>query len=394
LRLIERERIDVVPLTAVLLTFASFFGPFVALKENRVVEGQMVRGFELVGDGLGSAVLLLGVLVLATALFGVNKKIRNLLYSFAGVTCLWLTAILLVRAGALLENSGEAPRVSPAIGFWGLPGASYVLINHSRSRALKWRSLVLTVCVLVPVYLLFSGGRGDTISVFQEWRERQNRFLDELIVHFRLFFFSILGATAIGLPMGLIASKNKRIEKPIIAFVDVVQTIPSMALFGLLMTPLAILSRTFPLLRSLGLRGIGAAPALIALTLYALLPIARNAIVGLASTPLSTLEAGRGMGMSRRQLFWQIKWPLALPYVLTGLKTASVQTVGNAAVAALIGAGGLGIMIFQGLGQAAPDLILLGVFPLILMAVLVNRAWDFIIRRSVSPGLLGEGSLT
>jgi len=390
LRLIERERIDVVPLTAVLLASVSFFGPFAALKENRVVDGQMIRGFELLGGGLGAGVLILGALTLVVALSGGSGKTRNLVYSFAGVACLWITAVLLVRAGALLGQAGEAPRVSPAIGFWGLPGASYVLIDHSRRQAPRWRSLMLTVCALVPVCLIFSDGRGAAISVFQEWLERQDRFLDELIVHVRLFVFAILGATVFGLPLGIIASKNKRIERLVIAFVDVVQTIPSMALFGLLMAPLAALSRAFPLLRSLGLRGIGAAPALIALTLYALLPIARNAIVGIASVPLPALEAGRGMGMSRRQLFWRIKWPLALPYILTGLKTASVQAVGNAAVAALIGAGGLGIMIFQGLGQAAPDLILLGVLPLILMAVLVNRGWELVIRRAVSPGLLGE----
>lgn len=390
MRLIERERFDVVPLTAVLLASVSFFGPFAALKENRVVDGQIIRGFELLGGGLGAGVLILGALTLVVALSGGGGKTRNLVYSFAGVACLWITAVLLVRAGALLGQAGEAPRVSPAIGFWGLPGASYVLIDHSRRQAPRWRSLMLTVCALVPVCLIFSDGRGAAISVFQEWLERQDRFLDELIVHVRLFVFAILGATVFGLPLGIIASKNKRIERLVIAFVDVVQTIPSMALFGLLMAPLAALSRAFPLLRSLGLRGIGAAPALIALTLYALLPIARNAIVGIASVPLPALEAGRGMGMSRRQLFWRIKWPLALPYILTGLKTASVQAVGNAAVAALIGAGGLGIMIFQGLGQAAPDLILLGVLPLILMAVLVNRGWELVIRRAVSPGLLGE----
>jgi len=391
---IDRESIDVIPLVAVLLASVSFFAPFAALKENRVVEGEIVRGFELVSGELGIAFLLLGVLTLAGALLLGNARIRSLLYSFVGVAFLWLTAALLVRAGVLLGNAGEAPRVTPAIGFWCLPGASYVLINHSRKPGSKWRVLILTICSIAPVCLILSGGRGAAISVFQEWLERQDRFLDELIVHIRLFFAAILGATVIGLPLGIAASKNKIIEKPIVAFVDMVQTIPSMALFGLLMAPLAFLSRTFPLLRSMGLRGIGAAPALIGLTLYALLPIAKNAITGLDSVPLSALEAGWGMGMSRRQLFWRIKWPLALPYVLSGLKTASVQTVGNAAVAALIGAGGLGIMIFQGLGQAAPDLVLLGVLPLTLMAVLVNRGWDFVIRRVVSPGLLNRGAVT
>ncbi|RKX75742.1 MAG: ABC transporter permease, partial [Spirochaetes bacterium] len=120
-------------------------------------------------------------------------------------------------------------------------------------------------------------------------------------------------------------------------------------------------------------------------------PIVRNTVTGLASVPLSAIDAGLGLGMSQRQLFYRVEWPMALPHVLTGLRTASVQAVGNTAVAALIGAGGLGIMIFQGLGQAAPDLILLGVIPLILIAVAVDRSWGFMIRRWVSPGLDMKG---
>jgi osmoprotectant transport system permease protein len=165
-----------------------------------------------------------------------------------------------------------------------------------------------------------------------------------------------------------------------------------MALFGLLMAPLAALSRAVPLLRAIGVRGIGAAPALIALALYALLPIVRNTVIGLASVPISAFEAGRGMGMSPKQLFWRVEWPMALPHVLTGLRTASVQAVGNTAVAALIGAGGLGMLIFQGLGQAAPDLVLLGVIPLILLAVAVDRIWGVVMHRTVSQGLQMEGA--
>lgn len=281
--------------------------------------------------------------------------------------------------------------MSPAIGFWGLPAASYILIDHSSIAKGKWRGWILVFVLLLPVVLLLSGGRGESISVFREWSARRSRFLDELIVHFRLFSMAVVSAGVLGIPMGILASRNKRIGEPVIAFVDAVQTIPSMALFGLLMAPLAALSRAFPLLRAIGIRGIGAAPALIALTMYALLPVVRNTVTGLASVPPSALDAGRGLGMSPGQLFRRVEWPMALPHILTGLRTASVQAVGNTAVAALIGAGGLGIMIFQGLGQAAPDLILLGVLPLILMAVVVDRSWGFVIRRSVSPGLQTKG---
>lgn len=216
---------------------------------------------------------------------------------------------------------------------------------------------------------------------------RRDRFVEESFVHLRLFSTAVLAAGFIGIPLGIMASRSKRLAGPVLVFVDGAQTIPSMALFGLLMAPLAMLSETFPFLRSMGFSGVGAAPALIALTLYAMLPIVRNTIAGLNDVSEAVLDIGRGMGMLPKQLFLRVRWPIALPYVLAGLRTASVQAVGNTAVAALIGAGGLGIMIFQGLGQAAPDLILLGVIPLIVLAVTVDRLWGWLMDRLVSTGL-------
>lgn len=385
-----RENADIVPLAALVPGAASFLMPFAALKENRVVDGTLVSGAGLAGPLIAATALLLVFIIVFAAVLMKNGTRRRLIYAAGGVVCFWITAALLVRANTLL-GEGAAPRVSPAIGFWGLPAASYILIDHSRIARGRWQGWLMAAVLLIPAVLLLSGGRGESISVVREWTARKSRFIDELLVHIRLFVSAVATASILGIPLGILASRDKKIGGPVIAFVDAVQTIPSMALFGLLMAPLAALSRAYPGLRAIGIRGIGAAPALIALTLYALLPIVRNTVVGLASVPLSSHEAGRGMGMSPVQLFRRVEWPMALPHVLTGLRTASVQAVGNTAVAALIGAGGLGMMIFQGLGQAAPDLILLGVIPLILMAIAVDRSWGVLIRRSVSPGLQTEG---
>ena len=315
-----------------------------------------------------------------------KSSLRTPVYIAAALTAFWLTAALLVRA-ASLTGGGAAPRVSPALGFWGLPMASYVLIQHAGIPRGRGRMLVLLLALLLPAALILAGGRGERVSVLVEFSARRGRFLAETLTHLRLFGLAVAAAALIGVPLGILASGRKDLAAPLTAVVDGVQTIPSMALFGLLMAPLSALSRAVPALRAMGIRGIGAAPALVALTLYAMLPVVRNTIAGLAAVPDAALEAGRGMGMSSRQLFRRVRWPMALPYVLAGLRTASVQAVGNTAVAALIGAGGLGIMIFQGLGQAAPDLILLGVIPLIVTAVGVDRIWDALIHFWVSPGL-------
>jgi len=116
--------------------------------------------------------------------------------------------------------------------------------------------------------------------------------------------------------------------------------------------------------------------------LYALLPIARNTVAGIAGVPPATIDAGRGMGMTHRQVFWQIEVPLALPVLLAGLRIVAVQAIGLAVVAALIGAGGLGSFVFDGLGQYATDLVLLGALPAIFMALAV----DFLLRLA-SAGL-------
>ena len=152
------------------------------------------------------------------------------------------------------------------------------------------------------------------------------------------------------------------------------QTIPSIALFGLLIVPLSSLAAAVPGLAALGVGGIGAAPAVIALVLYALLPIVRNTVGGLAGVDRAVIDAARGMGLNGYQIFSQIELPLALPVLLAGLRIVIVQTVGLAVVAALIGAGGLGTFVFEGLGQYALDLVLLGALPAILLALVADFA--------------------
>jgi osmoprotectant transport system permease protein len=183
-------------------------------------------------------------------------------------------------------------------------------------------------------------------------------------------------------PLGVIALRRPRFEAPLFAALNLLQTVPSIALFGLLLVPLSALATAFPAVGSLGIGGVGPAPAIIALVLYALLPVARNTLVGIAGVSVATLDAARGMGMTPRQVFWRVEVPLALPVLLAGLRVVTVQAIGLAVVAALIGAGGLGTFVFEGLGQYAADLVLLGALPAIAMALAI----DFLLR------LLSDGS--
>src|SRR5580704_1733951 len=128
------------------------------------------------------------------------------------------------------------------------------------------------------------------------------------------------------------ALRRKGFEAPLFAVLNLLQTVPSIALFGLLIVPLSALARAVPGLVALGVGGVGPAPAIIALTLYALLPVARNTLAGIGGVPAAAIDAARGMGMTRRQVFWQVEVPLALPVLLAGLRIVTVQAIGLAVV--------------------------------------------------------------
>ncbi|MEP0725946.1 ABC transporter permease subunit, partial [Marinobacter sp.] len=185
-----------------------------------------------------------------------------------------------------------------------------------------------------------------------------------------------LGALAIsaGLAFALALKmiRSPAWQRPLLGAVSFLQTIPSLAVFGLLIAPLSALSSALPFLQDLGIRGIGWAPALLALIAYSLLPMVRNTFVAITEVPESLADAARGMGMNEHQVFYQLKLPLALPVMIEGVRITTIQAIGLTAVAALIGAGGFGGFIFQGLGQAAMDLVLLGALPTIALALLAD----------------------
>jgi len=217
--------------------------------------------------------------------------------------------------------------------------------------------------------LTLLSGALDGLALAQEYAGHREVFAAAVLRHAGLVVAALAPALVAGVVLGLGASRRPGFAAILFPLLNIVQTVPSIALFGLLLAPLSALARLFPRLGELGIGGVGVVPAVIALTLYALLPIARGTAEGLGGVSPAALEAGRGLGMSERQLFWRVALPLALPVMLSGLRVAAIQTVGLAAVAALIGAGGLGAIMFQGLFADALDLVLLGVIPIMLLAL-------------------------
>ena len=174
--------------------------------------------------------------------------------------------------------------------------------------------------------------------------------------HLILVSISITLAILLGIPLGILITRKPKLTRPILGLANAIQTLPSLALFGFL------ISVPF-------LGGIGKVPAIVALTLYALLPLIRNTYTGITSVDPAIREAGRGMGMTDRQLLFQVEIPLSLGIILAGVRVATVICVGIATIAAAIGGGGLGVFIFRGISTVNNQLILAGSIPAALMAI-------------------------
>ena len=194
------------------------------------------------------------------------------------------------------------------------------------------------------------------MNLVQFYAEHSGEVLGLIGQHLYLVAISTSVAIAVGLPVGIVLTRRPRWRGPVLGLANVVQTIPSLALFGFLI-PLPLIG------------GIGARTAVVALVLYGLLPIVRNTYTGITGVDAAVREAGRGMGMTDRQLLLMVDLPLALGVILAGVRIATVVNVGTATIAAAIGAGGLGVYIFRGVAMVNDALILAGALPAALMAL-------------------------
>jgi osmoprotectant transport system permease protein len=348
---------------------------FVTHAPNRLLSGRPVALWHAVPPGTALGIAALGSCLLVACFL---PQTRRLHWTAAGLAA----ALLLLlpygagEAASMLAAASGSPAARTGLGaaFWttALCAALAVVNAIQHLRAGPMARLLVSGMLTGAVLAMLATGSLDGLSIMREYANRHDVFAAELRRHCALVLGALGPALAIGVPLGLAAARRPRVEAPLFAALNLLQTIPSIALFGLLIEPLSMLATAVPSLGAVGVRGIGAAPAVVALVLYSLLPVARNVQAGLVGVDPAVIEAAAGMGLTRGQILWKVELPLALPVFLSGLRIVTVQAIGLAVVAALIGAGGLGAFVFQGLGQYALDLVLLGAVPAILLALAVD----------------------
>lgn len=365
---------------AVLLAVAAASLPFLNYAPNRLVSGQPLPLHQLL-QGVQWLLPVPVILLLLLAFLSVTRRHLVLTLLLSEGLFIALIAFSGHQATLLSQQGSPLARTSWGSGFWLSGGLCLLIAADTISRLTPqvfWR-LLLNGQIWLPVIVFLLNGQLDQMALLKEYANRREVFDQAFSRHLLLLVGTLIPTLAIGIPLGWWCAKKAAVQSPVFAVLNVIQTVPSVALFGLLIAPLAGLARAFPWLSELGISGIGMAPALIALVLYALLPLVRSVVAGLQQVPKEVIETAEGMGMTRSQIFWQAEVPLALPVLLTGLRVIAVQTVGMAVIAALIGAGGFGAIIFQGLLSSALELVLLGVIPVIAMAVVIDALFKFVL---------------
>ena len=359
--------IDKLGLVIAAIGLSGLLLPFANFRANRIVQGEPRHVFDALPTELALA---LAAIVAGGLLIGLVRS-NNWLRLVTALLCLATVLAAIGLAATYLSPEGNNyARVSPASGFWLLFFASalYVADGLVRLRAGPFLRVGLLVVAGLLLALLLSSGLWDSISFMKEYQGRADSFWNEAQRHIALALGSLLAATIVGIPLGLVCHRVPKLRAFVLNSLNIVQTIPSMALFGILIAPLSWVATQFPWVGDLGIRGIGAAPAFVALFLYSLLPIVANTVAGLAQVPEPVTDAARGMGMTRLQRLFKTEFPLAFPVILTGIRIVMVQNIGLTTIAALIGGGGFGTFVFQGIGQTAMDLVLLGALPTVLLA--------------------------
>ena len=314
---------------------------------------------------------------------------------------LGLVALAAAQATFVAQTASPLARTSLGTGFWMACMLLGLLVADTlqRLRASSTTRIACGVLAALLFFILLASGWCDDLSIMKEYANRSDVLAREIARHLQIVAVAMALTLLVGLPLGWAAWRFARVGKALFPVLNIIQTIPSIALFGLLMAPLAWLASAWPAGGRAGISGVGQVPGVVALVLYSLLPVVRSTLAGLGQVPPSVVQAAHGLGLTRPQAFWWVDVPLALPVVLGGIRTATIQAIGLAAVTALIGAGGLGSIMFEGLFSSAQDLVLLGVLPIIALGVLADGLFKSVIRicsrygpHGAHPGLRLEGT--
>jgi osmoprotectant transport system permease protein len=363
-----------------LLVIAMLNPRFFIIRPNRIVDG-ILLGSQQALEGCFLLMFLLILSMFASVFFKslVVSGLVGLASSMTAVIILSQRVVFLSGDLSTQQFPDTVTVINPAlslsmgfylmlIGLFFMVRASLLDLTHKR-----WSANALSICgfLSLGIFLAKTGGL-DHISIYVEMSRNWGTIIYELGRHLKLSLLSVLVGLFISLGLGIWAYQHKNFENIIFKVINFAQVVPTLSLLALFMIPLTYLSNHFQWVKDLGISGIGFAPAFIVLVLYSLLPITSNILTSLKSTLPEIMESAKGMGMTESQILWKVQFPLSIKPMFAGFRLATLQAIGNCILAGLIGGGGLGSLIFLGLAQSAPDMVLGASFMVVAVAAIAD----------------------
>ena len=353
---------------------------FFIIRPNRIVDGVMLGSPQAL-QGSFLVVISLCIVMLAS-IFITNRFASSLACLVASVLAVGIVILRAVHLSGTLSSQQFSdnvtvlnPALSLSMGFYLVLIGLFFMVRASLLDLTKrrWSANLLAMCgfFFFGFFLAYTE-RLDHISIYIEMSRNWSSIWYELGRHLKLSLFSAMVGLVISIGLGIWAYRQKNFENIIFKLINFAQVVPTLSLLALFMIPLTYLSNHFEWVKAMGISGIGFAPAFIVLVLYSLLPITSNILTSLKSTEPEIMESARGMGMTESQILWKVQFPLSIKPMFAGFRLATLQAIGNCILAGLIGGGGLGSLIFLGLAQSAPDMVLGASFMVVAVAAIAD----------------------
>lgn len=366
----NRKKIDIAALIMSLLALFSllFVKSFIIVLENRISKMEHVAGSTVLGGYLWIFVLLV-VILIALVIWKQDYESRNFIAGLWASICMGLTMFFMGLATNIqMEGRAITYRVTFGINIYLSLLAFYsVTVKCNEKVSSGWKRNVITFTGMGMIVLLFASGYMNKLSIMTEYFTRKEIFIEALWNHLGIAAVSMLASIVVGLPLGYLCYRYKPVDFVVMGFLNIIRSIPSIALIMVMVTPLSFAKR-IPLLEKLGVGPFGFAPVFCALFLYATFQIVNSLSGALKTIDPNYIKTAKAMGMTDAMIMYKIQIPLVLPVLVSGFRVAIISTFTAASLGTTVGFGGLGRIITMGSGNAvALDLILLGAVPLMIM---------------------------
>jgi osmoprotectant transport system permease protein len=360
--------------SAVLILVGLYAGAWLQIAPNRLLPGQPVTAAEAFGSSLH--LVAIGFIALAVAVRSSDAAFTRwatLLLSIGALV--GLVVLTGLATAGLMAGRPAAARAFLGAGFWlTVVGQAAICAEAARRAGSRVGAPIGVALALLGFAVGYRAGVFDALSLVVEFRARADLVRGALQRHLELAGAGLALALTAALPLGWLSFRSPRTETVTVSALDALQVVPAIALFGVLVSLLSLGLNAAPALRNLGLAAIGPAPALIGIAGYLALPLVQSLVGGLKAAEDAVIGAARAMGMTEGRIAREVRIPLGMPIFIGGLRVAAVQSIGLTTLGGLIGAGGLGAIVFEGMAQFAPDLILLGAAPIVVLALLIDWA--------------------